>query len=446
MHAIDAVQAEIADVCGHLHALHGRLVHLTADVLDRELWVQDGIRSPEHWLTWQTGVAHSAARQIVSAARRLAELPVTMAAFEAGELSLDQITPIVDRAPAWADAQACEMARHMTVTQIRTAIGRFPFPADRDPCAEPEPAGEPGPVGEPLGSATAPDADGDGDPHRAEGVDDPADDHASAERCSLVQRTDSTWQLAGRFDADHGAVVDAALREIADAMFADIGRRPSRAEAMVELARRHLSGVTDVARRDRYRVHYLLDETHQLVDPLGHAMPGWLRDLICCDPDLSVTWQRHGVPIAKGSVSATIDPEVRRHVRRRDQGCRVPGCGSRHIHFHHVVHREDGGSNDAENIASVCPYHHRLHHRGLLGISGDAEQPAALTFTDRHGHPMEPNRLIRPPNGPPPTPDGEYRHPLGERLQTKWIDFYRPGPRPRPAPSPSTEGSLRHTA
>jgi len=193
--------------------------------------------------------------------------------------------------------------------------------------------------------------------------------------------------------------------------------------------------VADSARRDRFRVHVLLDERHQLVDPLGHCLPAWLRELITCDATMAVTWTRHGVPIAQGSTADTIPAATRRHVIARDGGCRVPGCGvTRRLDVHHVVHRVAGGTNDTWNLLAVCPHHHRAHHRGELGISGNADDPDGIVFTNAQGRPIRPNQLIRPPTGPPPPPTSHYQHPIGERLHLRWITF-TPPPGKRQPPS-----------
>jgi hypothetical protein len=436
MRDIDDVEADVAVACGYLHAMSGRLVTLVADVLERELWQQDGVRSPEHWLTWQTGAAHANARRIVNAARRLHELPVTMAALVAGELSLDQVTPIVDRAPAWADRTMCEFARCATVAQIRTAVAGYPRENldNPNPTPDPEPAPDPSadPEPEPSGGPDPVDPEPEPAGENDHNIDDPDLDPTDTERFTLVQNADGTWSFSGRLDPDHGAIVDAALREIADQIFADTGHRPSRAAALVELARRHHTNITDHARRDRYRVHYLLDEQLQLHDPFGHTLPTWLRDLICCDPDISVTWYRHGTPIAHNNVSTTIDPATRRHVKRRDRGlCRVPGCNNPGTDLHHIEHREHGGNNHPANIGSLCKHHHRLHHKGHLGITGNAEEPDGLTFTNRHGRTITPNQLIRPPTGPPPPPTSTYHHPTGERFHTRWMTWDPPPNRHR---------------
>ena len=66
----------------------------------------------------------------MTVARRRGELPVTFAAFDAGELSLDQVVPIATRAPRWADAELCEFAKLATVTQLRRVLRSYDFPPD----------------------------------------------------------------------------------------------------------------------------------------------------------------------------------------------------------------------------------------------------------------------------------------------------------------------------
>jgi 5-methylcytosine-specific restriction endonuclease McrA len=61
--------------------------------------------------------------------------------------------------------------------------------------------------------------------------------------------------------------------------------------------------------------------------------------------------------------------------------CTVPGCTSyRNLHAHHVVFRSAGGSDDAENLTTLCAAHHQrgVHGGGPLRITGRA--PAALRF------------------------------------------------------------------
>jgi hypothetical protein len=61
---------------------------------------------------------------------------------------------------------------------------------------------------------------------------------------------------------------------------------------------------------------------------------------------------------------ATIAPATRAAVLARDRHrCAAPGCGSaRFLEVHHVVPREAGGSNRAENLVTLCGRCHRFAH------------------------------------------------------------------------------------
>jgi len=112
-------------------------------------------------------------------------------------------------------------------------------------------------------------------------------------------------------------------------------------------------------------------------------------------------------------------------IEERDGGCRVPGCArTRWLHVHHIRHWEDGGTTDTANLVALCGRHHRLHHRGQLGIEGDADRPDGIAFTDARGRPLAPSGTPTPPTGPLPT--GNWAHPTGERLDDRWIDFATP--------------------
>ncbi|HWM20859.1 MAG TPA: DUF222 domain-containing protein [Ilumatobacteraceae bacterium] len=108
---LERLEDRLADVCGHRNVVDAQLVSVVAEVLESGVWEMPGISSPAHWVAWKAGLATSHARQFVTVAGRRSEFPVTFAAFEAGELSLDQVVPIAARAPRWADAELCEFAK-----------------------------------------------------------------------------------------------------------------------------------------------------------------------------------------------------------------------------------------------------------------------------------------------------------------------------------------------
>jgi hypothetical protein len=71
-------------------------------------------------------------------------------------------------------------------------------------------------------------------------------------------------------------------------------------------------------------------------------------------------------------------------IRRRDKGCRFPGCT--HTEFtdvHHVLHWTNGGATDLSNLVELCDLHHRFVHETGWRISGDAN--VELTFRSPTG-------------------------------------------------------------
>ena len=65
-----------------------------------------------------------------------------------------------------------------------------------------------------------------------------------------------------------------------------------------------------------------------------------------------------------GRNTTTIPLRVRRKVLARDKHrCRAPGCGrTRFLEVHHIKPRSRGGSNQAENLVTLCAACHRLWH------------------------------------------------------------------------------------
>jgi len=92
-----------------------QLVDSIVESIEGELWAQWGLRSPEHWLSWHTGLSPAHAKQLVDTARRKAELPTTFAALADGELSIDQVATIAKHVPSHNDGEACELAKSATV-------------------------------------------------------------------------------------------------------------------------------------------------------------------------------------------------------------------------------------------------------------------------------------------------------------------------------------------
>ncbi len=93
-----------------------------------------------------------------------------------------------------------------------------------------------------------------------------------------------------------------------------------------------------------------------------------------------------GVLDAKGGLA-----KLRREHRifaRDGWRCAVPGCSKmRSLHAHHVIYRTQGGLDDAENLVTLCAYHHlRGVHAGTLRIRGRAPHALRFELGIRAGH------------------------------------------------------------
>jgi 5-methylcytosine-specific restriction endonuclease McrA len=79
-----------------------------------------------------------------------------------------------------------------------------------------------------------------------------------------------------------------------------------------------------------------------------------------------------------GRNTTTIPPRVRREVLARDKHqCQAPGCGrTRFLEVHHITPRNQGGSNESENLMTLCASCHRLWHE--RGSGSVVEKPAKV--------------------------------------------------------------------
>ena len=68
--------------------------------------------------------------------------------------------------------------------------------------------------------------------------------------------------------------------------------------------------------------------------------------------------------------------------------CEFPGCHAAHhrAHAHHIVWWRNGGLTNIDNLALLCPHHHRLVHHGWTLTRG----PTGLVFRRPDGTTIEP--------------------------------------------------------
>jgi hypothetical protein len=389
----EALEEELAQVTGALNATAGRMVVLIAKVLETESWAGYGIRSPEHWVAWRCGVSPGRARQLVAMARRLSELPETRAGLEAGELSEDQVAVICRLAPVHADSAIAAFARHATVAQLRRVLADYAY----------------------------------GDAQGTDGDAEPGDATTPRRSTSFGHGDDGLFRLWACLAPEEGALLERALEAARSSLYDTAGTPEARrdvswADSLVEMAERSLNPAASARpHHDRHMVLVHLDANGSHLH-LGPALPNSLRRYLSCDAWVCPVVDREAVATSVGRALRIVPHRTRIAVEERDRGCRVPGCDrSRWLEVHHVRHWEDGGPTDTCNLVALCSFHHRLHHKGLLGIFGNADDPDGLVFTDTRGRRLTGNGRPAPPAKLPL--GGTWSPPSGERLNPHWVYF-----------------------
>jgi hypothetical protein len=306
--------------------------------MDRdEEWTFDGANSMAHWLVNRYRLSHRTANEWVRVARAIEELPALRAAYQAGRISWDQLraatrlaTPETDaelaaEAPTLSVRDLSRRARELTPQNVEKVHRDRSFAWQFDDNA-------------PVLHFTGQMVDADG-----------------VEFVKAITRLASQMpaQPGGTYEPFAARCLDALLMLASQTRGADSD--PDRVTATIHIpADRLITG--DGAEFE--------DGT-----PL---LPETLRRLLC-DARLQIqTDDNDGAAIGVGRTTRTIPPWLARIVRKRDQGCRYPGCGhTRWIHIHHIIHWAHGGPTNLDNLISLCPYHHRLLHEGGWKISGD---------------------------------------------------------------------------
>src|SRR6201992_1890890 len=395
---LEVLFEELAELTGQRNAIDGRSLEIVAELDRDELCGATGARSVPALVAWKTGCSPANAHTITTIASRLQEFPRCAQGMREGRLSADQVGVIAARGGQGSDEHYAQLAACATVTQLRTAVKLEPRP-------EPEPRREP--------------------------------------ECSITTTTTEQGSCY-RITLPHhdAAKFDAALASHRDALIAewkqDHGKGeaasdqrpplPSTAEAFMRLI--EAGWDTETVRRPHGQhttvVLHVDVEQRAAALHLGPLLTDADRRYLTCDATCEVWFEHHGEVIGAGRATRLINRRLRRALEHRDRTCAVPGCdATRGLHAHHIRHWEDGGPTELANLVLLCPYHHRLHHRGAITITGPAH---TLTITDTTGPALTPGSLARPPTRPPPHVP-PCPGPTGEHADWWWYDPFQPKPK-----------------
>ncbi|MCB0966747.1 MAG: HNH endonuclease [Ilumatobacter sp.] len=388
------LDAAVAGAAGAMNLANARLTQLVAEAIEHSTW--SGV-SPKQWIVHGLGTTPSRADVVLAVAERRELFPVIIGRFDAGELSLEQVYELT-KAPPAADAKLEDWAEVATPHRIRLSVkrrwGAVTGSGDDTPSSEP---------------ATEPAAP---EPAEPDWVTTSIDDQ-------------HRLRLRGSFDLETGQILDAALIQAREELFAAGERQIGQADCLRHIAQRFLDGIDSPTRRDRSRVWIHIEAVGgEALTDTGVRVPDAVRDKITCDGIVQPVWETGGVPFNLGRAQHIVPERVRRAIILRDQGCRAPDCHhDRFLDIHHIIHWIDGGPTESWNLVALCPKHHRLHHQGRLGISGNADRPGELIFTDEHGRRIEPCGAPLPPAE---LPEVRYRGPLMGRVDWDFVGLSWP--------------------
>ena len=385
---------------GQRNAIDGRIVEIVAEVDRDELWGATGARSVAALVAWKTGSSSGNAHTIATVAQPTGGVPP----LRAGHARRPTVVRS-GRRHRGAGGPKDPMSTTRSWRAARRSTSCAPRSnSNRDPNPNPRP--------EPQRSITK-----------------TADEEFTCWRIKLPHVD------AAKFDAALASHRDALIAEWKH----DHGDRdrasdiapplPGTAEAFMRLV--EAGWDAEVTRRPHG--HHTTVVVHLDVEQrvaalhLGPLLTESERRYLTCDATCEVWFERDGEVIGAGRATRLINRRLRRALEHRHRMCAVPGCGAtRGLHAHHIRHWEDGGPTELFNLVLVCPYHHRLHHRGVITITGPADD---LIVTDSAGQPLSAGSLARPPNLPPPAV-APCPGPTGERADWWWYQPFQPQPPP----------------
>ena len=350
--SLEALEAEITQLAGHLNAANYRWLTLIAEFDRRNGWADGKLPSCAHWLNFKCGLNLGAAREKVRVAHALVGLPKIAASMSRGELSYSKARALTRVACEATEDALLMIALHGTAHHVERLVQGF------------------------RRAQEAQELSREAQQHTNRGVN-----YWYAEDGSLMFRA--------RLPAVTGALLmkalDAALaalpeNEISTKVESEqrISYASRRADALAYLAESFLANPdTSSNTADRYQVVVHVDaetlHTHaagRCEIEQGPAIPAETARRISCDSSLlSVLDNEHGEPLDVGRKTRSIPPAIRRALNTRDGGCRFPGCThQRYVDAHHIEHWADGGETKLSNLVTLCRLHHRLVHEGEILI------------------------------------------------------------------------------
>ena len=322
---------------------------------------------------------HGWAAQRVRLGRALADqLPETLAAWHAGRIGLVQASIICGAVKSLESELAAEIER--ILAEAASDISAKDLSG----------------LAELIVAQAAPDDAAERDKQNYE-----------RQQLSMSKTLNGQWKLDGRFDAEAGAIIRAALDAFTlkpesilgpDGVNLDTttpGFR--RAQALTEMCRQ-AAGHAETCRTGGGKATVVITIDHDdLVHGTGVAdLEGGsvlsgaaVRRIACEAAIIASSLAGGGTKLDFGRQTRLIASGLKTFLVSRDGGCVFPGCDAppAFCQVHHLIHWGHTGRTERCNLVLLCHFHHHLQHEGGWTHSGNAD-----------------TLLFHPPNGQPPRP------------------------------------------
>ncbi|MFQ5555455.1 MAG: DUF222 domain-containing protein [Acidimicrobiia bacterium] len=308
----------------------------------RQAATAEGCGSLAEWVAGRIDVSPETAKTLAATAKALDSLPHTSGALADGELTWDRAVELARLATPDDELEALLGSYDVDVAGLRRRASRR---------------------------------------RRISTLDER---QAFADRYLVIQPTldDSAWRLSGQLPGVAGKIVEQTLTDRADEFpaFPDGTKAPlrhRRADALVALCQGEDGPSPTVV----VAVDATDDEASASVIAGPHVGPDTLRALLCGATAELVAYTGDGIPLGIGRRSRTVPPRLRRFIQHRDGGCVADGCTSIYrLEAHHRVPFSEGGRTDADNLVTLCWYHHHIviHGHGFT-IDPDSK-PGRVRF------------------------------------------------------------------
>jgi hypothetical protein len=343
------LEEDLTELHGAIEALEVERLRRLAHAERRKIHERDGHLSITAWLVGRYQLDWGKAKELISSARALEQMPQTHKALEASEISSSALKLLVrarevdPSAFARSEATLVDAARIHPIADLHRVLSHWSLLAEQE---------------------RYPDAQ---DRQRARrGL------HASATLYGMTRADgDLTPEVGSCFLTALGAVMDAEAHRGGEEERTAAQRRH---DALGVICRAFLDS------KDRPRVAGELPHLSVVVPletlssgtgeaQLEHVGPigAELARRLACDASVQrVVLDPRGHVLDVGRATPVVPKGIRRAVIARDKTCAFPACGTSASwsDAHHVRHWADGGDTALGNLALLCRGHHRLIHEG----------------------------------------------------------------------------------